>query len=65
MELAVVIGRTLCVVPREDQICRNIAGYTILHDVSARDVQFKDNQITLGGNLRHLCADGSLHRDSR
>jgi 2-keto-4-pentenoate hydratase/2-oxohepta-3-ene-1,7-dioic acid hydratase in catechol pathway len=28
-----------------------IFGYTILHDLSARDVQFKDNQITLGKNL--------------
>ena len=28
-----------------------VAGYTILHDISARDVQFKDNQITLGKNF--------------
>jgi 2-keto-4-pentenoate hydratase/2-oxohepta-3-ene-1,7-dioic acid hydratase in catechol pathway len=28
-----------------------VAAYTILHDVSARDVQFKDSQITLGKNF--------------
>jgi 2,4-diketo-3-deoxy-L-fuconate hydrolase len=50
VELAVVIGRTLCQTP-EDQIMDGIFGYTILHDVSARDVQFRDNQITLGKNF--------------
>ena len=28
-----------------------IFGYTLLNDISARDVQFKDNQITIGKNL--------------
>ena len=28
-----------------------IFGYTLLNDVSARDVQFKDNQITIGKNF--------------
>jgi 2-keto-4-pentenoate hydratase/2-oxohepta-3-ene-1,7-dioic acid hydratase in catechol pathway len=28
-----------------------VFGYTLLHDVSARDVQFKDSQITLGKNF--------------
>ena len=28
-----------------------IFGYTLLNDISARDVQFKDSQITLGKNL--------------
>jgi 2,4-diketo-3-deoxy-L-fuconate hydrolase len=28
-----------------------VAGYTVLNDVSARDVQFKDHQITLGKNF--------------
>jgi 2-keto-4-pentenoate hydratase/2-oxohepta-3-ene-1,7-dioic acid hydratase in catechol pathway len=35
----------------EKEVMGSIAGYTILHDVSARDVQFKDNQITLGKNF--------------
>jgi 2,4-diketo-3-deoxy-L-fuconate hydrolase len=50
VELAVVIGRTLHRA-REAEVLPAIAGYTILHDVSARDVQFKDNQITLGKNF--------------
>src|SRR5688572_25332531 len=32
----------------EHEVMGCLAGYTLLHDVSARDVQFKDNQITLG-----------------
>ena len=28
-----------------------IFGYTLLNDISARDVQFKDNQITIGKNF--------------
>lgn len=50
VELAVVIGKTLRRA-RESDVLGAIAGYTILHDVSARDVQFKDNQITLGKNF--------------
>jgi 2-keto-4-pentenoate hydratase/2-oxohepta-3-ene-1,7-dioic acid hydratase in catechol pathway len=50
VEFAVVIGRTMRRTP-EDEVMAHIAGYTILHDVSARDVQFKDNQITLGKNF--------------
>lgn len=57
VELAVVIGRTLTATP-EDAILAGIAGYTILHDVSARDVQFKDNQITLGKNFDTFCPIG-------
>jgi 2,4-didehydro-3-deoxy-L-rhamnonate hydrolase len=50
VELAVVIGRKMRHTP-EIEVMGSIAGYTILHDVSARDVQFKDNQITLGKNF--------------
>lgn len=50
VELAVVIGQTMRNVP-ENKVMSHLAGYTILHDVSARDVQFKDNQITLGKNF--------------
>jgi 2,4-didehydro-3-deoxy-L-rhamnonate hydrolase len=57
VELAVVIGRTMKrTVEAEVMDC--IAGYTILHDVSARDVQFKDNQITLGKNFDTFCPLG-------
>ncbi|MEW5977482.1 MAG: fumarylacetoacetate hydrolase family protein [Acidobacteriota bacterium] len=50
VELAVVIGKIMRHTPERD-VMSKIAGYTILHDVSARDVQFKDNQITLGKNF--------------
>jgi 2-keto-4-pentenoate hydratase/2-oxohepta-3-ene-1,7-dioic acid hydratase in catechol pathway len=50
VELAVVIGRTMRHTP-EAEVMSGVAGYTILHDVSARDVQFKDQQITLGKNF--------------
>jgi 2,4-didehydro-3-deoxy-L-rhamnonate hydrolase len=57
VELAVVIGRTMKQVP-ENEVMDCVAGYTILHDVSARDVQFKDNQITLGKNFDTFCPMG-------
>ena len=50
VEFAVVIGRTLHNVA-ESEVMAGLFGYTVLHDVSARDVQFKDNQITLGKNF--------------
>lgn len=49
VELAVVIGRTARHVPRERAL-EHVFGYTVANDVSARDVQFKDAQITLGKN---------------
>lgn len=53
VELAVVIGQTMRRTP-QDQAMSCIFGYTILHDVSARDVQFtapQPNQITLAKNF--------------
>ena len=50
VEFAVVIGQSMRNVAETDTMS-HIFGYTILHDVSARDVQFKDNQITLGKNF--------------
>jgi 2-keto-4-pentenoate hydratase/2-oxohepta-3-ene-1,7-dioic acid hydratase in catechol pathway len=50
VEFTVVIGKRLSDVA-ENEVMSAIFGYTILHDVSARDVQFKDNQITLGKNF--------------
>ena len=57
IELAVVIGRRMSATP-ESKVMGSIFGYTILHDVSARDVQFKDNQITLGKNFDSFCPIG-------
>lgn len=47
VELAMVIGRRGRAFSR-DSALDFVFGYTILNDVSGRDVQFKDNQITLG-----------------
>ena len=47
VELALVIGRTARRV-REGDALGHVFGFTVLNDVSARDIQFKDNQITLG-----------------
>jgi 2,4-diketo-3-deoxy-L-fuconate hydrolase len=57
VEFAVVIGKKMKNTPERD-VVSHIFGYTILHDVSARDVQFKDNQITLGKNFDTFCPLG-------
>jgi 2-keto-4-pentenoate hydratase/2-oxohepta-3-ene-1,7-dioic acid hydratase in catechol pathway len=49
VELAMVIG-TRCSRVSAAAALDHVFGWTILHDVSARDVQFKDAQITLGKN---------------
>jgi 2-keto-4-pentenoate hydratase/2-oxohepta-3-ene-1,7-dioic acid hydratase in catechol pathway len=50
VELAVVIGRTARRLT-QDNALRHIFGYTILHDVSARWVQFKDKNEDMGKNF--------------
>ncbi len=50
VEFAVVFGKKAFLVG-EDEIMDHVFGYTIQHDVSGRDVQFQDNQITLGKNF--------------
>lgn len=57
VELAVVIGNALYRAA-EREVMDAVFGYTLLHDVSARDVQFKDNQITLGKNFDTFCPLG-------
>lgn len=47
VEFAVVIGREARRLNPANAL-DHVFGYTLLHDVSARDVQFKDAQITLG-----------------
>jgi 2-keto-4-pentenoate hydratase/2-oxohepta-3-ene-1,7-dioic acid hydratase in catechol pathway len=49
VELAMVIGTGGYRIP-DERALEHVFGWTILHDVSARDVQFKDNQLTLGKN---------------
>ncbi len=57
VELAVVIGRTARRVTRERAL-DHVFGYTVTNDVSARDVQFRDSQITLGKNADSFCPLG-------
>ena len=45
VELAIIIGKN-CKNVTEDEAKNAIFGYTILNDVSARDIQFKDKQFT-------------------
>ena len=49
-DLAVVIGRETKKAP-EDKALDSVFGYMILHDVSARDIQFKDKQFTRGKGI--------------
>jgi 2-keto-4-pentenoate hydratase/2-oxohepta-3-ene-1,7-dioic acid hydratase in catechol pathway len=49
-ELAVVIGRETKKVP-EEKALESVFGYMIFHDVSARDIQFKDKQFTRGKGI--------------
>ena len=49
-ELAVVIGKDTKKVSEEDAL-NNVFGYMVFHDVSARDIQFKDKQFTRGKGI--------------
>src|SRR5919205_1220745 len=49
-EIAVIIGKDTKKVS-EEQALDSIFGYMILHDVSARDIQFKDKQFTRGKGI--------------
>jgi 2-keto-4-pentenoate hydratase/2-oxohepta-3-ene-1,7-dioic acid hydratase in catechol pathway len=56
-ELAVVIGKTASNVTRDNwRDC--VFGYTILNDVSARDVQLATSQWTLGKSFPTFCPIG-------
>src|ERR671936_2169389 len=49
-ELAVIIGKEIKKTS-EDRALNSVFGYMILHDVSARDIQFKDKQFTRGKGI--------------
>ena len=49
-ELAVVIGKETKKVTEENAL-NSVFGYMIMHDVSARDIQFKDKQFTRGKGI--------------
>jgi 2,4-didehydro-3-deoxy-L-rhamnonate hydrolase len=50
VELAVVIGKPMYRV-RQEEAMAHVFGYTILHDVSSRFIQFKDNNEDMGKNF--------------
>ena len=50
VELAVIIGKEIYR-PTPDEAMDAVFGYTILHDVSARYIQFKDNNEDMGKNF--------------
>jgi len=49
-ELAVIIGKNVKKIAPEDAL-EYVFGYMIMHDVSARDIQFKDKQFTRGKSI--------------
>jgi 2-keto-4-pentenoate hydratase/2-oxohepta-3-ene-1,7-dioic acid hydratase in catechol pathway len=49
-ELAVIIGKDTKKVS-EEQAMDSVFGYMIMHDVSARDIQFRDKQFTRGKGI--------------
>ena len=56
-ELGVIIGRRACHVKRE-QAFDYVLGYTIVNDITARDLQRKDGQWTRGKGFDTFCAVG-------
>jgi 2-keto-4-pentenoate hydratase/2-oxohepta-3-ene-1,7-dioic acid hydratase in catechol pathway len=59
VEFSAVIGKRLHRAAESD-VMPAIFGYTLLNDISARDVQFKDNQITIGKNLAGFAPIGPV-----
>jgi 2-keto-4-pentenoate hydratase/2-oxohepta-3-ene-1,7-dioic acid hydratase in catechol pathway len=58
VELAVVIGRTMPRATPAERVMEHVFGYTILHDVSSRYIQFKDNNEVMGKNFDTFCPVG-------
>ncbi len=59
VELGVVIGKTASNVSLEDAL-GHVFGYTIINDVSARDIQFADKQWVRGKSLDTFCPMGPI-----
>src|SRR6185437_16911978 len=58
-ELGVVLGATVRQVSRENAL-EAVAGYAVVNDVSARDLQFADGQWTRGKSPDTFCPVGPL-----
>ncbi|MFO7546414.1 MAG: fumarylacetoacetate hydrolase family protein [Trueperaceae bacterium] len=59
VELAVIIGTTARDVPRELAL-DHVFGYTVLNDISARDMQFSDQQWVRAKSLDTFCPLGPV-----
>lgn len=59
VELGVVIGKTASCVPLE-QALQYVFGYTVVNDVSARDLQFSDRQWVRAKSLDSFCPLGPV-----
>lgn len=59
VELAVIIGRRTRGV-RADQALEYVFGYTVANDISARDIQFADEQWVRGKSLDTFCPLGPV-----
>lgn len=59
VELAVVIGIGGRHIARADAM-RHIFGYTVINDISARDLQFRHQQFFLGKSLEGACPMGPM-----
>jgi 5-carboxymethyl-2-hydroxymuconate isomerase len=59
VELAVVVGRTMRRIPEADAL-DHVFGYTVVNDVSARDLQFGDGQWVRGKSLDTFCPLGPV-----
>ncbi|MBN8199073.1 fumarylacetoacetate hydrolase family protein [Bacillus sp. NTK034] len=56
-ELAVVIGKKGRAIPKEEAL-KHIFGYTIINDVTARDLQSRHKQFFIGKSLDNTCPMG-------
>lgn len=59
VELAVVIGRPAWKLS-EGQALEHVFGYTVVNDISARDIQFRHKQFFLGKSLPGACPTGPV-----
>jgi 2-keto-4-pentenoate hydratase/2-oxohepta-3-ene-1,7-dioic acid hydratase in catechol pathway len=58
VELAVVIGLAMPRATPAERVMDHVFGYTILHDVSSRYIQFKDNNEVMGKSFDTFCPIG-------
>jgi len=58
VELGVVVGTRMPRGTSSARVMEHVFGYTILHDVSSRYIQFKDNNEVMGKNFDTFCPIG-------